>query len=1051
MPLVSHTSSALRALALAAAVLMSGAASAAIITVDTLADEVVDDSNCSLREAVQAANTDKVVDACVAGQKGPDSIVFAPGLSNGTVVFKSGAIAVTDTLSIDGTTSSTSRIALDGNLFFQIFVVREVLTVEDLELRRGRAARGGAVFVADSAKFAATNVSFLRNEAFGNAATDGGGAIYNDGGDVDLRSTDFQVSNASGTSGSGGAVFNNGGTLAVQLSLFLRNEANRAGGAIESRGGTTTLDRVTFDQNEAGSNPGNGGAFHISEGGSATIDGGTVTGNVASSEGGGFWNNTGTMTIVGTTFTDNEASGASADNGGGALFNNGGRMVLTQVTVTGNSATGAAGSGGGVFNAGGELVVSRSTISDNEAQRAGGGIEDAEGEVAIVQSTFLNNGVAIGANPGNGGAVHSGAGELTIVGGRFEGNSAVEGGAIWTSGELVISDNLNDLPSNLTPVTLPTITDPVITNNEATGDDSDQGGGGVYATAAALVTITNSVISANTASGTAGSGGGVFSAGDLTIRTAEVTGNVANRAGGGIEDAGGTVDLEDVELTDNSIGTAAPGNGGGLHSGGGNVSITRGVVTGNTAVEGGGLWTSGSITINGGAGPGDPDGNGVDNGRDDNGDNRRDDDDDAVDGARDEYTSIADNVATGAAAGTGGGGIYVETGGAVSVRYATIEDNAASGASGSGGGLLVADGASARLTFADIVGNTAKRAGAGIELFDDSATSNAVGETSLTLRKSTVDDNEIVEAMPGNGGGIHAGGAASILIQQSTISRNDAREGGGLWVAGGVSATVQQSTVSGNTAADDGGGIYDDGGAAVSLASTTVLQNIAGMEGGGLVSQGATFSLNNTIVARNSAATNPDCDGTFQSGGYNLIQNTSGCTVQGLTASNVTGADPMLRTLGDYGGPTRTHVPIDGSPAIDAGQSSFVVDQRGLPRGGQGGNTSDDDIGSVELGSRPVAIGDGPEVEAVLALRSVHPNPATSRATMAFSVATAGPARVELFNVLGQRVLTAFDGQAAPGAEVAVDVDLGRLAAGVYLVRLESEGAAATRRLTVVR
>src|SRR5437870_3850242 len=50
----------------------------ATITVNTTEDELTVDGNCSLREAIQAANTDSAVDACPAGS-GADTITLPVG------------------------------------------------------------------------------------------------------------------------------------------------------------------------------------------------------------------------------------------------------------------------------------------------------------------------------------------------------------------------------------------------------------------------------------------------------------------------------------------------------------------------------------------------------------------------------------------------------------------------------------------------------------------------------------------------------------------------------------------------------------------------------------------------------------------------------------------------------------------------------------------------------------------------------------------------------------------------------------------------------------
>ena len=53
-------------------------AHAATITVNTTADELATDGNCSLREALQAANTDTAIDGCAKGS-GADTVVVPAG------------------------------------------------------------------------------------------------------------------------------------------------------------------------------------------------------------------------------------------------------------------------------------------------------------------------------------------------------------------------------------------------------------------------------------------------------------------------------------------------------------------------------------------------------------------------------------------------------------------------------------------------------------------------------------------------------------------------------------------------------------------------------------------------------------------------------------------------------------------------------------------------------------------------------------------------------------------------------------------------------------
>ena len=74
-------------------------------------------------------------------------------------------------------------------------------------------------------------------------------------------------------------------------------------------------------------NPGNGGAFHITGEGTVSYIGGRVVANRAGNEGGGLWNSTGTMLVRDVVLRGNVArGGAASDNGGGALYNDGGTL-----------------------------------------------------------------------------------------------------------------------------------------------------------------------------------------------------------------------------------------------------------------------------------------------------------------------------------------------------------------------------------------------------------------------------------------------------------------------------------------------------------------------------------------------------------------------------------------------------------------------------------------------------------------------------------------------------------------------------------------------------
>ena len=83
------------------------------------------------------------------------------------------------------------------------------------------------------------------------------------------------------------------------------------------------------------------------------------------------------------------------------------------------------------------------------------------------------------------------------------------------------------------------------------------------------------------------------------------------------------------------------------------------------------------------------------------------------------------------------------------------------------------------------------------------------------------------------------------------------------------------------------------------------------------------------------------------------------------------------------------------------------------------------------------------------ALTGVYPNPASGPAVAAFTLAQAAAVHVSVFDVLGREVL-ASEGAFGPG-EQAIDLDAAALRPGLYVVRLEADGHAATARFTVAR
>jgi len=197
------------------------------------------------------------------------------------------------------------------------------------------------------------------------------------------------------------------------------------------------------------------------------------------------------------------------------------------------------------------------------------------------------------------------------------------------------------------------------------------------------------------------------------------------------------------------------------------------------------------------------------------------------------------------------------------------------------------------------------------------------------------------------GQGIVSGG--SLYLERSTVAYN---QNGGI-ATGAVADLVfaRSSTISGNLSIGWGGGFFIAGGVAnLVLSSCTITGNVADGDadgtgdGGGIHSSGL-VRLRHTILGGNfdespSGNDYPDCSATLLSEGFNLISSAVGCTITGDTGGNIGGVLPGLAALAWQGGVTPVHVPLIGSPVVDAGDDDctdvdgalLTVDQRGYPR-----------------------------------------------------------------------------------------------------------------------
>lgn len=323
------------------------------------------------------------------------------GASDGGAISNSGTLILDDVIILTSQTDinhSGGAIFTDGPLF-----------ISNSTLGNNSAGSAGAIFANfGNANVTISNTFFVDNQAL-NTSFGYGGAIWAGS----LAEVTIMDSRMKGNMARlGGAVYlspDASVTLAgggVPMSIE-NNLAFQDGGAIYSEGGTLNISRTNFTGNKAPMNTiaaGYGGtiaslgtmsikdsSFSLSEGrfGGAVFVGGSLTAARA--------------TIEDTIFHENAAGQL-----GGGLYANAESTVITVTNSSFNGNSAATGGGIGRFNA--QLRVYNSSITQNTATSVGGGLYvgagpvGTEGGYVIVRDSTISTNVA---GSGQGGGVYN--------------------------------------------------------------------------------------------------------------------------------------------------------------------------------------------------------------------------------------------------------------------------------------------------------------------------------------------------------------------------------------------------------------------------------------------------------------------------------------------------------------------------------------------------------------------------------------------------------------------------------------------------------------------
>lgn len=331
-------------------------------------------------------------------------------------------------------------------------------------------------------------------------------------------------------------------------------------------------------------------------------------------------------------------------------------------------------------------------------------------------------------------------------------------------------------------------------------------------------------------------------------------------------------------------------------------------------------------------------------------------------------------------------------------------------------------------------------------------------------------------------GGEYGGGAvgcwySDVVIRNSIIAGNLCGQSGGGLSLGASHAFVEGNIIRDNVAWYFGGGL-GVGGAPSLVSNNLIINNRVGpgtaCSGGGVACGNGAVLVNNTIVGNHSGwfgggiryytSSTPD---TFEN---NIIWGNvawqdsqimlwDNCPSPVMLYSDIQGgwpgagnidADPLFRNAanGDFHLMALACGNPQDSPCIDTGHPNIYDDSLACDFG-LGAARSD--MGAYGGGGvNPDAIYESPNIPDDFVLLQNYPNPFNSRTMISFSLPEAGDAALEIFDILGRRVETLYQGRLV-AEEYSVTWDAKDSPSGVYFYRLKAGEAAQTRRMMLVK
>ena len=710
--------------------------------------------------------------------------------------------------------------------------------------------------------------------------------------------------------------------------------------------------------------------FAVSAGAAVTLQGLTVTGGAA--EGGGLFNNGGSVTVADTTITGNTTG--AAELGGGIA--NSGTLTVSDTSIAGNRASGVFPRGGGIFNNGGAVTVTDTTITGNTLGEGvpaqGAGVYSTGGILTVTDTTITGN-TGTGQLQGSGVFLDTGASaaitDATITGNTTTvtttgGAGIFDRGSLTLGGTIVAANSNNGTSDNcLIPHSPPPVFGSPLPPPESVGYNLTDDTTG---TACGFLRSTDTVNVAPDLGPLAPNGGptetmlpasGSPAIGAIplptTLNGVAVCGPGAfDQRGaprpspgpkcsiGATEPAPGTApSITSSNSATFSVGTndtftvttgGLPPPALGVSTGTGQTGLPQGVTfadNGNGTATLSGIATSqGTFTFTISAA------NGLAPAVTQNftltvglarfvsatGKNANACTATAPCATISHVLSLPQGVGTIEVAGTIKDVVAVSKtvtieqwpGQAAAVVDATGRNNSVFG---------VAAGADLTLNALTLTGGSAPPpSGPGLT----PSGGGIVNDGKVSITDSTITGNRAAGGSGATGSGVVNDGRATIAdssITNNTVSPvAGTAQGGGIWNSGTL--TVTDTTIAGNSVSGrvpEGGGIFNQG--TVVMTDATIAGNTSSgtNTSGGLFSDSGMVTAGATIVAANTGhgATNNCSGSSFVSTGYNLTDDTG--TACGFTQpTDKVNVAPRLSALAANGGPTETLLPAANSPAV---------------------------------------------------------------------------------------------------------------------------------------